>query len=183
MTILGALSVLMAALATGASAAATSLSQAQVFYDRVVRLQHASRPEERTWLVATAVAPAGGMHADVYFADRDGAPFRAIGEITDPAFGSGRCCGTLYELPRQVGALRAGMLLWAAAVGKKTERMAARIFRSDDEGRSWSYLCEARAANPGGIWEPEFTLGTDGTLTCSSPTRPTLPNTRRRSRR
>jgi hypothetical protein len=34
-----------------------------------------------------------------------------IGEITDPEFGSGLCCGTLHELPQQVGALQAGTLL------------------------------------------------------------------------
>ena len=147
-----------------AAGAATLLSPAPAFNGRVVRLEHASRPEERQWLVATALVPAGGKHANVYLADRDGAPFRQIGEITDPEFGSGVCCGTLYELPRQVGSLQAGTLLWAASVGKKAERMAIRIYRSEDEGRSWSYLSEIRAANPGGIWEPEFTLGSDGAL-------------------
>jgi hypothetical protein len=129
-----------------------------------VRLEHASRPEERQRLVATAVVPAGGMHANVYLADRDGVPFRQIGEITDPAFDSGLCCGTLYELPQQVGSLQAGTLLWAAAVGKKAERMAVKIYPGDDEGRSWSYSSEIRAANPGGLWEPEFTVGSDGAL-------------------
>jgi hypothetical protein len=42
--------------------------------------------------------------------------------------------------------------------------MATRIYRSNDEGRSWSYLSEIRAAKPGGIWEPEFTVGSDGAL-------------------
>jgi hypothetical protein len=146
-----ALPVLM--LAQGPHAkAATLLSPAPAFYDRVVRLEHASRPEERQRLVATAVVPAGGMHANVFLADRDGGPFRQIGEISDPAFGSGLCCGRLYELTQQVGSLRAGTLLWAAAVGKTTERMAARIYRSDDAGRSWRFLSEIRAAKPGGVW-------------------------------
>ncbi len=158
-----ALSILM--LAQGSHAeGATLLSPAAAFCDRVVRLEHASRPQERQWLVATAVVPAGGMHANVYLADRVGAPFRQIGEITDLAFGSGLCCGTLYELPQQVGSLQAGTLLWAASVGKKAERMAIRIYRSDDEGRGWSFLSEIGAANPGGIWEPEFTVSSDGAL-------------------
>jgi hypothetical protein len=106
------------------------------FNGRVVRLEHAPRLEDRHWLVATALVPAGGKHTNVYLADRDGAPFRQIGEITDPEFGSGVCCGTLYELPQRVGSLQAGMLLWAASVGKKTERMATIIYRSNDEGRS-----------------------------------------------
>jgi hypothetical protein len=138
-----ALSVLM--LAQGSHAkAATLLSPAAAFNGRVVRLEHASRPEERQWLMATALVPAGGKYANVYLADRDGAPFRHIGEITDPEFGSGVCCGTLYELPQQVGSLQAGTLLWAASVGKKTERMATRIYRSNDEGCSWSYLRHIR---------------------------------------
>ncbi len=95
----------------------------------------------------------------------------------------GVSCGTLYELPQQVGSLRAGTLFWAAAVGKKTERMAARIYRSDDEGRSWSFLSEIRAANPGGIWEPEFTMGSDGALILFFSDKTDLPNTRKRSRR
>jgi hypothetical protein len=33
-----------------------------------------------------------------------------------------------------------------------------------DESRSWSYLSDLRAAKPGGIWEPEFTVGRDGAL-------------------
>ena len=157
-----ALSVLM--LAEGSHAKAATLLSPPAFNGRVVRLEHASRPEERQWLVATALVPAGGKHANVYLADRDGAPFRHIGEITDHEFGSGLCCGTLYELPQQVGSLQAGTLLWAGSVGKKTERMATRIYRSNDEGRSWSYLSEIRAAKPGGIWEPEFTVGSDGAL-------------------
>ena len=158
-----ALTTLLVVLGSAANAA-TLLSPAPAFNGRVVRLEHAPRPEDRHWLVATALVPAGGKHANVYLADRDNAPFRQIGEISDPAFGSGLCCGTLYELPQQVGSLQAGTLLLAASVGKKTERMATRIYRSNDEGRSWSYLSEIRAAKPGGIWEPEFTVGRDGAL-------------------
>lgn len=158
-----ALFVLM--LAQGSHAkAATLLGPGPAFNGRVVRLERAPRPEDRHWLVATALVPAGGMHANVYLADQDNVPFRQVAEISDPAFGSGLCCGTLYELPQQVGSLQAGTLPWAASIGKKTERMATRIYRSNDEGRSWSYLSEIRAAQPGGIWEPEFTLGSDGAL-------------------
>ena len=160
---IGALSVLMVAAAPGAKAA-TLLSPEPAFYDRVVRLEHASSPDRRQQLVATAVASDGGMHANVYLADRGDAPFRQIGDIIAPDFASGLCCGTLYELPRRVVSLRAGTLLWAASVGKKSERMEIQIYRSDDEARSWSHLSEIRAAAPGGIWEPEFTVGSDGAL-------------------
>ena len=42
--------------------------------------------------------------------------------------------------------------------------MATRVYRSEDEGRSWRYLSEVRAANPGGVWEPEFTVDREGAL-------------------
>jgi hypothetical protein len=76
------------------------------------------------------------------------------------------CCGTLYELPRRVGPLREGTLLWAGSIGNNTadQHMAIRIFRSDDEGRSWSLLSDVQSARPGQIWEPEFTIGQDGAL-------------------
>ena len=112
------LTTLLVVLGSAASAA-TLLSPAPAFNGRVVRLEHASRPEERQWLVATALAPAGGKHANVYLTDRGNAPFRQIGEISDPAFGSGLCCGTLYELPQQVGSLQAGTLLWRRPSGRK----------------------------------------------------------------
>jgi hypothetical protein len=41
-----------------AANAATLLSPAPAFNGRVVRLEHASRPEERQWLVATALVRA-----------------------------------------------------------------------------------------------------------------------------
>lgn len=93
--------------------AATPLSSEQAFDSRVVRLDHPSSQEAGGHLVVTALTPAGGRHIDVYAADGDGAPFRPIGRISDPVFATGVCCGTLYELPRPMGSLREGTLLWA----------------------------------------------------------------------
>jgi hypothetical protein len=111
--------------------------------------------------VVTGLTPAGGRHIDVYTADDDDAPFRPIGRISDPVFASDVCCGTLYELPRRVGSLREGTLLWAGSIGNNTANkdMAIRIYRSDDEGRSWSFLSDVQSPRPGEIWEPEFTVG------------------------
>ena len=146
--------------------AVTPLSPEQAFNSRVVRLDHAPSPEARGHLVVTALTPDGGRHIDVYTADGDDAPFRPIGRISDPVFASGVCCGTLYELPRGVGSLREGTLLWAGSIGNNTaeRHMAIRIFRSDDEGRSWSLLSDVQSPRPGQIWEPEFTVGQDGAL-------------------
>jgi hypothetical protein len=146
--------------------AATPLSPEQAFNSRVVRLDHAPSSDVRGQLVVAAQTPAGGRHIDVYTADSDYAPFSQIGRIGDPVFASGVCCGTLYELPQRVGALREGTLLWAGSIGNNTadKHMMVRIYRSDDEGRSWSLLTEVQSPKPGPIWEPEFTVGQDGAL-------------------
>jgi hypothetical protein len=100
-----------------------------------------------------------------------GATFRQVGRVTDPesAAGQGLCCATLFELPRQVGALPAGTLLWASSAGQdeQNRRMALRIWRSGDVGRTWSYLSScATATGTGGLWEPEFSVAADGALVC-----------------
>jgi hypothetical protein len=51
-----ALTTLLVVLGSAASAT-TLLSPAPAFNGRVVRLEHAPRPEDRHWLVATALVP------------------------------------------------------------------------------------------------------------------------------
>lgn len=162
-SVVNALTTLLVVLGSAASAA-TLLNPTPTLNSRVVRLAHTPRLEDRRQMIGVALSPTGGMHAEVYAADRDSAPFGQIGQIVDPAFSSGLCCGALYELPQAVGSLPAGTLLWAASVGKKDQRMATKVYRSEDEGRSWSYLSEVRAAKPGGVWEPEFTVDREGAL-------------------
>jgi hypothetical protein len=149
-----------------AANAATPLSPQPAADGRVVRLDHAQSPEGRGHLVLAALTPAGGRHVDLYTADGDDAPFRQIGHITDPVFATGVCCGTLYELPRAVGGLPEGTLLWAASIGNNTadKHMAIRVYRSGDEGRTWSFLGDVYSPRPGQIWEPEFTVARDGAL-------------------
>ena len=118
-----ALSVLMLAQGSHATAA-TLLSRAPTYNSRVVRLLHASQPEERSHMVVTALSPVGGPHIDVYVSDRTDASFRRIGAIVDLEFRSGLCCGTLYELPQQVGSLPKGTLLWAGSGGAKAQTPA-----------------------------------------------------------
>lgn len=75
---------------------------------------------------------------------------RSAGWISDPVFTTGVCCGTLYELPRSVGSLREGTLLWAGS-NTADKHMAIRVYRRDDEGRSWSFLGEVQNPRPGQI--------------------------------
>lgn len=107
----------------------------------------------------------------IYQSTDDGSTFHQIGTVADPlsANGGGLCCASLFELPRPVGALPAGTLLWVASVGQSSpnRRMSLRIWRSADQGRNWSLLSSCRTApNTGGLWEPEFSVDAAGRLVC-----------------
>lgn len=152
-------------LTTGARAS-TLLSQAPAADARVVRLTSSPVQTDRGKLVVSAISPAGGKHVDIYLGDELSHSFAPIGKIDDPAFASGLCCGTLFELPEQIGSLPKGALLWAASVGQNApnRRMAIKVYVSEDEGRTWRYSSEIDSPNQGGLWEPEFTVDRSGTL-------------------
>jgi hypothetical protein len=155
----------------------TLLSSNALFYDRLVRLDHQPDADQRGMIIAagtaaappatgTAAAPSGGLQVGIFTGDIAGTSFSPLGTIADPEFATGLCCGTLYELPRQIGALRPGVLLWAGAVGQNTvpQRMKIKVYRSEDGGALWSYLSEVTTPLTGGLWEPEFTVAADGAL-------------------
>ena len=117
--------------------------------------------------VVTFDGPSGS--GAIWESTDDGATFTQISSVLDEATdgGEGLCCATLYELPRPVGELPAGTLLWSASVGADTaeRRMSIRIWASTDVGRTWERIAiTANAANEGGLWEPEFAVADDGTL-------------------
>lgn len=156
--------------APGPSATGTPLRDGTGLYPRAVRLAHNGGANGRVLASVVTFDGNNGIGA-LHESTDNGATFHEVGRISDPdaAAGQGLCCGTLYELPRQVGALPAGTLLWAASVGQdeQNRRMALRIWRSDDVGRTWSYLSScAVATGTGGLWEPEFSIASDGALVC-----------------
>ncbi|WP_345438297.1 sialidase family protein [Actinoallomurus vinaceus] len=151
------------------AATATPLRTDTGLYPRVVRLAHSGSANGR--VIASVVTFSGNAGiGSVYESDDAGKTFRQIGSIADPSGsgGKGTCCGTLYELPKKVGANQAGTLLWAAAFGKNVKpnrRMTIRLWRSLDHGRTWSYLSTVvKAKTTGGLWEPELTVSSDGRL-------------------
>lgn len=154
----------------GPSATGTPLRDGTGLYPRAVRLAHNGAANGR--ILASVVTFDGNNGIGALHESTDnGATFHEVGRISDPdaAAGQGLCCGTLFELPRAVGALPAGTLLWAASVGQdeRDRRMALRIWRSNDVGRTWSYLSScAVATGTGGLWEPEFSIASDGALVC-----------------
>jgi hypothetical protein len=137
------------------------------FYPRAIRVQSGD-------IVVSVVAPqaSGRLGATLLRSSDDGVTLSVVGHIDDAAFGAGLCCGTLYELPRALGANPSGTLLWAASVGGDTQSapMAIPVWASHDEGVTWSKLSDAFVASvprsSGGLWEPEFSLLDDGTLLC-----------------
>ncbi|TNC28804.1 sialidase family protein [Amycolatopsis alkalitolerans] len=135
-------------------------------YPRLVRLEHGVY--KGRIIAAVSGWDAGGPFAPVFESTDEGASFHQIGQIRDPEGVKGECCGTLFELPRRIGSLRAGTLLWAASYGQSAgpeRRMAIKIWASRDGGRRWSFLSEAaRSHNDDGVWEPEFDVDAGGTL-------------------
>ncbi|MGV9987117.1 sialidase family protein [Streptomyces olivaceus] len=152
------------------AATGTPLRDDTGLYPRAVRLEHNGAADGRVLASVVTFDGDNGVGA-IHESTDSGAAFREVGRVAGPdsAAGQGLCCATLFELPRQVGALRAGTLLWTSSAGQSEQerRMALRIWRSDDVGRTWSYLSSCAVANgTGGLWEPELSVAGDGAPVC-----------------
>ncbi|RMI34721.1 sialidase family protein [Streptomyces triticirhizae] len=148
----------------------TPISEGTGLYPRAIRLAHNGDANGRILASTVTFDDNNGIGA-IHESTDNGASFRQVGAVADPdsSGGQGLCCATLYELPQQVGDLRAGTLLWASSAGQDEtdRRMALRIWASDDIGRSWDYLSSCVVASgTGGLWEPEFSVAADGALVC-----------------
>ncbi|WND33067.1 RICIN domain-containing protein [Streptomyces sp. BB1-1-1] len=152
------------------AATGTPLRDGTGLYPRAIRLAHSGTANGRVLASVVTFDGDNGVGA-IHESTDSGASFREVGRVSDPesAAGQGLCCATLFELPRQVGSMPAGTLLWASSAGQDEQdrRMALRVWRSDDVGRTWSYLSSCAVANgTGGLWEPEFSVAEDGALVC-----------------
>ena len=139
-------------------------------YPRVIRLSHSGDANGR--VLATVGSVVNGDSVGIVLESTDGgATFQQVGMVADPAGAGGRgmCCGTLYELPRRVGALREGTLLWATTAGYKApeaqRHTTQRLWQSRDHGRTWTFLSDiATSPNRYNAWEPELSVSRDGYL-------------------
>lgn len=129
--------------------------QNSTLYPRLVRIEHGT--ENGTIIAST--------NGNIFQSTDNGNSFSFLGTVPTASGSSERCCGTLYELPQQVGALAAGTLLYAASYFSGSTP-AIEIYTSTDEGHSWSYNATPVIGgdNSHGLWEPQFSVANDGAL-------------------
>ncbi|MEQ7009444.1 sialidase family protein [Actinopolymorpha sp. B17G11] len=140
-------------------------------YPRAIRLRHNGTANDRIMASVVTFTGRGGEGAILESVD-DGRSFQQVGAIpaSEQAGTPGLCCASIFELPRRIGDLPAGTLLWAGSVGADAgpdRRMTQRVWRSSDLGRTWTYLSNcAESPSPRGMWEPEFSVDAAGRLVC-----------------
>jgi hypothetical protein len=110
-------------------------------------------------------------HQRLYTSDDNGATWQFAMTMPEPPGLKARCCEVLFQLPRPVGTLWAGTVLFAAAyISKPTPTQHATpaigYFVSRDGGRSWDFQGAPvfRGDKTHGLWEPEFQISNDGAL-------------------
>lgn len=142
-------------------------------YPRVIRVEHVDAT--RGTLIETDTDAFLSGRQRFHISHDGGRSFEPLPSLTV----EGNIHGTdLLELPVDLGALRAGTLLFAAAVnpsGRYPEEsgdteMAIPVYRSVDGANSWellSYCARTDDGGPtGGLWEPELHVADDGRLVC-----------------
>jgi len=160
-------------------AANGTLLPQSVGYPRVVRLEHGPA-KTNGWIIASTTGK-------LYESKDDGKAFTFLGNAPVQTGSRLRCCETLYELPRAVGSLPAGTLLYAATYAldnvpksllADTGSAAANpwalgvpaieVYTSSDQGEHWTYhstpVMGHGEKGTGGLWEPEFSVARDGSL-------------------
>src|SRR5690349_896415 len=98
-------------------------------YPRLIRLEH-SGPANGRILASVTSSDASGKFSPILESTDEGATFHRLGIVRDAEGWKGQCCATLFELPRRVGVLPAGTLLWAASMGQDggpNRRVAIRV--------------------------------------------------------
>lgn len=146
------------------------LYQGGASYPRVIRLSHSGAANGR--ILASVGSVSNGNSVGIILESTDGGDsFQQVGTVSDPdgAAGRGMCCATLFELPRAVGAMPAGTLLWATTSGyqlpESQRHTKQRLWQSRDLGRTWSFLSDiATSPNQYNAWEPELSVARDGHL-------------------
>jgi len=145
-------------------------------YPRVIRLAH-SGTANGTLLAAFSHSGDGNRASfPIYQSTNGGGTWSSspIGVVRDTVHNWDLDGPTLFELPQAEGPYPAGTLLAAgtAWVHNDYTQQAIEVFRSADQGHTWTYLSSC-ASESGlsntighGIWEPEFQIDGAGHLVC-----------------
>lgn len=139
-------------------------------YPRVIKLEHSGAANGR--VVGSVTSDVDGSQVGIILESTDNATsFHQVATIKDPegANGRGMCCGTLYELPIQVGDMPAGTLLWATTAAYKPpaaqRHTKQRLWESRDHGHTWTFKSDIDTSpNKYNAWEPDLSVSTDGYL-------------------
>jgi hypothetical protein len=112
-------------------------------------------------------------HQKLYTSDDDGATWRFAMTMPEPPGLKAGCCEVLFQLPRPVGHLWSGTLLFAAdyisePTAPNPGKPAIGYFISRDAGRTWDFqgtpVFRERGNETHGVFEPEFEIANDGAL-------------------
>lgn len=138
-----------------ATSEAQTLLQTSARYPRVRMLQNNE-------LIATVLLFPTDYRVKVLSSIDNGASWTAVGMVSEPDF------PTLRTSSPDFIVLPSGDLILGINVDTSksaTSHSHIRIYRSTDNGRTWSYLSTAAtASNNQGFWEPNFSIATDGGL-------------------
>jgi hypothetical protein len=151
-------------------AAPQPISPGKAMYPRVIKLTHSGDANGRVMASVTSTEGLDGI-GQIFESTDNGATFQQVGTIKDPdgAQLRGLCCGTLFELPRQVGDMPEGTLLWAVSTGYDVQpeqrHNKQRLWESRDHGRTWTFKSDIfTGPNRQNGFEPELSVSTDGHL-------------------
>jgi hypothetical protein len=151
----------------------TKLADGQA-YVTLVRLSHQPNPADNGRILI-ALEENGMEGIPIYESRDEGASWQLVTHATDAQHSDHAKCNLhwqphLTEMPRTVGALKAGtVLLSASAVcngdNGRMASMQLQLYGSTDQGRGWNYIgavADGTAELP--VWEPHLLILDDGKL-------------------
>ncbi|MEQ9302341.1 MAG: sialidase family protein, partial [Marinoscillum sp.] len=135
------------------------LEDADSFYPRLIRLEASGSANGR--LIASFDVIGAGR---IYQSTDDGVSWLQIATITENGYAN-TCCSELWEVPQNLGSTAAGTLFWAVSAhdGAAPANRAIKIYKSTDQGNSWSYF-STPVSGTTGLWEAEFVIDDFGRL-------------------
>ncbi len=146
----------LVAAATAQAATGTELPNSTL-YPRLIRIAHGS-PSANGHLLASTTGR-------VFESSDEGKTFHLLSQPVPQPGSKERCCATLFELPIDVGALKAGTLLYSASTYTGSVP-SIEVYSSTDGGRTWVFHSVVKRAGDEkhGLWEPQFAVTQTGAL-------------------